>query len=254
MKLITFNVNGVRAAIKKGLLEWLDEEQPDVLCLQEIKLFETHLVEHYFTERGYHCYWHPAQKRGYSGVATLSKTEPASVQYGMGIESYDFEGRVLVTEISGITLVNTYFPSGSSAEARQHYKFKFLDDYFVFIDQLKAAGKQVMICGDVNICHQEIDIHNPKRNQLTSGFLIEERYWVTKLLNNGFVDTFRFLNADPHQYTWWTYRAGAREKNLGWRIDYFFMCESLANKLTNATIHNNIYMSDHCPVSITLSR
>lgn len=252
MKLITFNINGIRAGIKKGLVEWLKSENPDVFCLQEIKLSETHLVEEYFTKLGYYCYWHPAQKRGYSGVATFTKNEPSNVYYGMNIETYDFEGRTITVELDGKLIVNTYFPSGSSGELRQDFKFKFLNDYVVFINGLKKLGKPVIICGDVNICHKEIDIHNPKTNKNTSGFLIEERDWVTNFLNSGFVDAFRSVNTEPHNYTWWTYRAGARQKNKGWRIDYFFVDKNIKNTIKNAQIHRDIFMSDHCPVSIDI--
>lgn len=253
MKVITFNINGIRAGIKKGLVEWLISENPDVFCLQEIKLSETHLVEEHFTKLGYHCYWYPAQKRGYSGVATFTKNEPSNVYYGMNIETYDSEGRTITVELDGKLIVNTYFPSGSSGELRQDFKFKFLDDYVVFIDSLRKLGKPIIICGDINICHKEIDIHNPKTNKNTSGFLIEERDWITNFLNSGFVDAFRSVNKEPHNYTWWTYRAGARQKNKGWRIDYFFVDRKTENTIKNAQIHRDVFMSDHCPVSIDIT-
>lgn len=253
MKLITFNINGVRAGIKKGLIEWLKEESPDVFCLQEIKLFETHLVESNFKELGYHCYWYPAQKRGYSGVATFTKSKPTAVYYGMNIESYDNEGRTITVELNGKLIVNTYFPSGSSGEERQSFKFKFLNDYNVFINDLKKKGLPLIVCGDVNICHKEIDIHNPKSNKNTSGFLIEERNWITTFLNSGFIDAFRKVNVEPHNYTWWTYRAGARQNNKGWRIDYFFVDETIQNEIKKSQIHSDVFMSDHCPVSLDIT-
>ncbi|MFB0947812.1 MAG: exodeoxyribonuclease-3 [Spirosomataceae bacterium] len=252
MKLITFNINGVRSGIKKGVIEWLKTENPDVFCLQEIKLAETHLVEKHFTDCGYHCHWYPAQKRGYSGVATFTKVKPAKVYYGMNIEPYDFEGRTITIELENKLIVNTYFPSGSSGDLRQGFKFKFLDDYSVFINDLRKLNKPIIICGDVNICHQEIDIHNPKTNKNTSGFLMEEREWITKLLDSGFVDAFRFIDTEPHNYTWWTYRAGARQNNKGWRIDYFFVDKNIENEIKNTQIHADIFMSDHCPVSLDI--
>lgn len=252
MKLITFNINGIRSGIKKGLIEWLKTENPDVFCLQEIKLSETHLVENQFTELGYHCHWYPAQKRGYSGVATFTKTKPTNVIYGMNIEPYDFEGRTVTVQIAGKLIVNTYFPSGSSGDARQEFKFKFLNDYTVYINELKKLNLPIIVCGDVNICHEEIDIHNPKSNKNTSGFLMEERDWVTGFLSMGFVDAFRTINTEPHNYTWWTYRAGARQNNKGWRIDYFFVDKNIRNGIKNAQIHSEVFMSDHCPVSIDI--
>lgn len=254
MKLITFNINGIRSGIKKGMLEWLTTEQPDVLCLQEIKLAETELVENQFKELGYECFWHPAKKRGYSGVATLTKITPVNVYYGMGNDLYDDEGRSLIMEFDNFLLVNTYFPSGSSGELRQQFKYSFLDDYTIFIDSLKSSyGKPLIICGDVNICHLEIDIHNPKSNKNTSGFLPAEREWVSNFLNAGYVDAFRKYNAEPHNYTWWTYRAGARQNNKGWRIDYFFVDQNIENKIENSRILSNVVMSDHCPVTLNIS-
>lgn len=253
MKLVTFNINGIRSGIKKGFLEWLVTEKPEVVCLQEIKLAESHLVEDDFKSLGYACFWYPAQKRGYSGVAILTKVIPKNVIYGMGNELYDQEGRCLTVEFDEFILVNTYFPSGSSGEERQQYKLDFLDDYIPFIDSLRQHNKPLIICGDVNICHQEIDIHNPKSNKNTSGFLPKEREWVTNFLNEGFVDAFRELNKEPHQYTWWTYRARARKNNKGWRIDYFFVENNIKNRIENSQILSKVVMSDHCPVSLNIS-
>ena len=253
MKLITFNINGIRSGIKKGITEWLVAENPDVLCLQEIKLSETEVVEDLFKALGYECFWHPAEKRGYSGVATLTKIPPKNVYYGMGIDVYDSEGRNLIVEYDNLILVNTYFPSGSSGEDRQRFKYKFLDDYLPFIDSLRKYEKPMIICGDVNICHQEIDIHNPKSNKNTSGFLQDERDWVSRFLDSGFVDAFRKCNVEPHHYTWWTFRAGARQKNKGWRIDYFFVEKNIENKIKSSHILNNVFMSDHCPVTLNIS-
>jgi exodeoxyribonuclease III len=252
MKIISFNVNGVRAALKKGLIEWLTTENPDVLCLQEIKLFETEIVEHLFTEIGFHCYWMPAQKKGYSGVAILTKIKPLTVEYGLNIENFDFEGRVISTVFDSFRLICAYFPSGTTGGIRQEVKMQFLDAFYVYVNNLLEKGEKLVICGDVNICHEEIDIHNPKSNKNSSGFLPEERSWVTNFLGSGFVDVFRHLHKEPHNYTWWSYRAGSKTKNLGWRIDYFFTSQSLLNYLTSAQIHPEILMSDHCPISLEL--
>lgn len=254
MKIVSFNVNGIRSALSKGLLEWLKSENPDILCLQEIKLSETELVESFFKEIDYHCYWYPAQKKGYSGVAILTKIEPISINYGLGLEKHDNEGRTLIADYKDFTLFSMYFPSGSSGDERQDVKMEFLNDFYEFIKTYQAnhPDKKLVICGDVNICHQEIDIHNPKSNAKTSGFLPEERAWLSKFLELGFVDTFRAFNSDPHQYSWWSYRAGSRGKNLGWRIDYLFASNSLRENLLHGQIHQEVVMSDHCPVSLHL--
>jgi exodeoxyribonuclease-3 len=253
MKIATYNVNGVRAALKKGLLEWLDDAQPDVLCLQEVKALEQDVDLTPFRERGYaHIHWFPAQKKGYSGVATLSKIAPSAVHYGLGHAQHDAEGRLLRTDFGDLTLINAYFPSGSSGEERQAYKYEWLRDFQAWIDVLRQTRPQLLIGGDVNICHRPIDIHNPVANKNTSGFLPEERAWVDEFLASGFVDAFRQFSDTPHQYTWWTYRAGARERNVGWRIDYFFASQALAPRLRGCTIHPEAKQSDHCPVMVAL--
>lgn len=252
MKLISFNVNGIRSALNKGFKEWFIEQNPDILCLQEIKLSETELVEPLFTALGYHCYWHPAKKRGYSGVAILSKVAPEQVSFGMDIEKYDQEGRVIVADYQHFSIICAYFPSGTTGDERQSVKISFLEDFYHFIDAKLKHTDKLIICGDVNICHTEIDIHNPKSNARTSGFLPEERAWVSRFLNIGMVDTFRHFNKDPHHYSWWSYRAAARQKNLGWRIDYFFSSTQMTDLLADAKIHSEVIMSDHCPVSLHL--
>jgi exodeoxyribonuclease-3 len=253
MKIVSFNVNGIRSALSKGLKEWFIEQNPDILCLQEIKLSETELVEPIFLELGYHCYWYPAQKKGYSGVAIISRIAPDNITFGMNIEKYDNEGRVIVADYQHFSLLCAYFPSGTTGDERQSVKMSFLDDIYTYIEQkIKSGTGNLIICGDVNICHTEIDIHNPKSNAKTSGFLPEERAWVTKFLDTGMIDTFRHFNSDPHNYTWWSYRAGARPKNLGWRIDYFFSTGQMVDLLMNAKIHANVFMSDHCPISLEL--
>lgn len=252
MKIISYNVNGVRSAINKGLITWLKTSNPDILCLQEIKLSETELVSPLFEELGYHCYWYPAQKRGYSGVAILSKTKPNNVQYGIGNSLFDDEGRILRADFDTFSILSMYFPSGSSGDERQGLKMTFLDDFLVYVQELQKELPNLIISGDVNICHREIDIHNPKGNANSSGFLPEERTWVGKFLDTGYVDTFRHFNQEPHHYTWWSYRAGAKQKNLGWRIDYHFATESLKSRLTSAAIHPDQLMSDHCPIELNL--
>jgi exodeoxyribonuclease-3 len=253
MNITTFNVNGIRSALNKGLEDWLKSHNPDVLCLQEIKLSETDLVEPIFLSLGYHCHWYPAQKKGYSGVALLSKEKPLEVKYGVGINQYDSEGRTITATFEKFHVMSAYFPSGTTGDVRQEIKMTFLNDIFNYIHSLEKSDKPIFICGDVNICHTEIDIHNPKSNANTSGFLPSERAWVGKFLDSGFIDCFRLLNTDPHHYTWWSYRAGARPKNLGWRIDYIFVNESHKNIISNSKIHTDIVMSDHCPVSVDLN-
>lgn len=252
MKIISYNVNGVRSAINKGLITWLKSSNPDILCLQEIKLSETELVSPLFEELGYYCYWYPAQKRGYSGVAILSKTKPNNVQYGIGNSLFDDEGRILRADFDTFSILSMYFPSGSSGDERQGLKMTFLDDFLVYVQELQKELPHLIISGDVNICHREIDIHNPKGNANSSGFLPEERAWVGKFLDTGYVDTFRHFNQEPNHYTWWSYRAGAKQKNLGWRIDYHFATESLKNRLASAAIHPDQLMSDHCPIELNL--
>jgi len=253
MKITTFNVNGIRSALNKGLEEWLKDHNPDILCLQEIKLSETERVEPIFTTLGYHCYWYPAQKKGYSGVAILSKTKPEHITYGIGINQYDAEGRTIIATFEKFHVVCAYFPSGTTGDIRQDIKMRFLDDMYTFIHSFEKSNKPLLLCGDVNICHKEIDIHNPKSNANSSGFLPEERAWVGKFIDSGFIDCYRHKNTNPHQYTWWSYRAGARGKNLGWRIDYIFASADLEQTIINSSIHADVIMSDHCPVSVEIS-
>ncbi len=252
MKIISYNVNGVRSAINKGLITWLKTNNPDILCLQEIKLSETELVSPLFEELGYYCYWYPAQKRGYSGVAILTKVKPNNIQYGIGNPLFDDEGRIIRADFDTFSILSMYFPSGSSGDERQGMKMVFLNDFYIYIKELQKEFPNLIISGDVNICHREIDIHNPKGNANSSGFLPEERAWVGKFLDSGFVDSFRHFNQEPNHYTWWSYRAGAKQKNLGWRIDYHFISESLKNNLISANIHPDQLMSDHCPIELNL--
>lgn len=253
MKIITYNVNGLRAAIRKGLIDWFKATDPDILCLQEIKCLPEDIDEKVFEELGYKCYWFPAEKKGYSGVATISKISPQSVCVGCDIDLYDREGRILRLDFETFSVVNVYMPSGSAGDERQRFKLKWLDDFYDYIMLLKQTLPNLIICGDYNICHRPIDIHNPKANANSSGFTPEERNWMAKYFESGFVDAFRQFNPEPHQYTWWSYRAGARKKNLGWRIDYHSVTETIANKLKRVAILKEAYHSDHCPVLLEIS-
>ncbi|MCI5058033.1 MAG: exodeoxyribonuclease III [Flavobacteriales bacterium] len=252
-KIVSYNVNGIRAAIKKGFLEWLEAENPDILCLQETKIQAEQVPLALFIELGYeYSYWEFAKKKGYSGVALLCKKEPNHVEYGMGNEKYDDEGRVIRVDYDDFSVISAYFPSGTTGDIRQDFKYEFLDDFKAYISKLRKQLPKLIISGDYNICHTEIDIHNPKSNKNSSGFLPEERAWVTSFLKDGFIDTFRHFNKDPHHYSWWSYRANARNNNKGWRIDYNMATSELKEHLTSASILTEAIHSDHCPVSVEL--
>lgn len=253
MKIISYNVNGIRAAISKGFLTWLEQANPDVICLQEIKAMKEQVPVEEFEKLGYiHHYWFSAQKKGYSGVAVLSKIEPKNVVFGTEIEHMDFEGRNLRLDFEEFSVMSLYLPSGTNS-ARLDHKFMYMDDFQNHISKLKEEIPNLIICGDYNICHEAIDIHDPVRLKTTSGFLPEERQWIDIFMKNGFVDTFRHLNKEPHNYTWWSYRAGARGNNKGWRIDYILITKSLENKLERALILSDAKHSDHCPVMIEIN-
>ena len=254
MKIISYNINGIRAGIKKGFLDWLKEENPDIICLQEVKAELDQVPLESFEEIGYSVVgWNSAQKKGYSGVATLAKSNLFKETIkGIGIDKYDAEGRLLLHIGNKFSLINSYFPSGTSGDERQSFKYEWLDDFFTYIINLKDEVPNIVICGDFNVCHKEIDIHNPKSNKNSSGFLPEEREWMTKFFSNGFVDAFRHLNPEPHNYTWWSYRANARAKNLGWRIDYFAVDENFIQSVQKVDILSDVKHSDHCPVKIVL--
>ena len=252
MRVITYNVNGIRAAMNKDLVGWLKASNPDVLCLQEVKATPDQVNTAEFEALGYHLYWYPAQKKGYSGVAIFTKIKPKHVEYGCGIDAYDFEGRVIRADFEDFSVMSVYHPSGSSGDERQIFKYKWLADFQIYIDDLKAKIPNLILCGDYNICHKPIDIHNPKSNANTSGFLPEEREWMEKFLQSGFTDSFRHFNNEPHQYSWWSYRAGSRGKNLGWRIDYNLVSNHLNEKLKRAVILPDAVHSDHCPVLLEI--
>lgn len=250
--IISYNINGIRAAFKKGLAEWISDLGPDIVCLQEIKANPDQFNQQAFNEIGYECYINSAERPGYSGVAILSRHKPNTVHYGCGIKEIDFEGRILRLDFDNFSVMSVYFPSGSSGEIRQDFKLKFLTKFKLYIEKLKKDFPNLIISGDFNICHTELDIHNPIRNKNTSGFLPEERTWLTEFLALGFIDSFRYLNSKPNNYTWWSYRANARDKNLGWRIDYNMVSSSLLPRIRRALILSEVKHSDHCPVLVQI--
>jgi exodeoxyribonuclease-3 len=252
MKIITYNVNGIRAAIQKGFFDWLQEADPDILLLQETKAQPEQIPVLDFEMMGYRTFWHSAQKKGYSGVAILTKKDPDKVVIGMGIKEYDDEGRFLRADYGDLSVVSVYHPSGSSGEHRQGFKMKWLDDFHQYVNELKKVRPNLIISGDYNICHTAIDIHDPIGNARNSGFLPEERQWMTKFIDSGFIDTFRHFNKDPHHYTWWSYRVDARPRNLGWRIDYHMVTHNLADRLLGASILPDAVHSDHCPAVLEI--
>ena len=252
MKLLSWNVNGIRAAVKKGFLEYLEDENPEIICIQETKAHKEQLTSEILEDHGYFTYWHSGQKKGYSGVATFCKEEPLYIQEGIGIKKYDDEGRVLITEHNKFLLYNIYFPNGQKNEERLKYKLDFYDDLLPLINDQVESGNNVIVTGDWNTAHQPIDLARPNENKNTSGFMPIEREKVDKYILNGWVDTFRLFHEEGGRYSWWTYRFGARDRNIGWRIDYFFVNEGMVEICTDADIHQNIFGSDHCPVSLIL--
>ncbi|MEN9415268.1 MAG: hypothetical protein RLZ62_1572 [Bacteroidota bacterium] len=250
--IISYNINGLRAAIGKGLWDWLEAERPDVLCLQEIKAQPEDVPLLELEALGYRHYWRPAEKKGYSGVATFSLLPADHVVYSCGIEEYDREGRILRTDFGDWTLLNCYFPSGTTGEERQAFKMVFLDKFFDFALRLREERPNLIIVGDYNIAHKEIDIHDPKGNKKSSGFLPEERAWMSKWLENGFTDAFRHKNPELAEYSWWTFRAGARSKNKGWRIDYQSVSDPLKDKIISVNQLTSVTHSDHCPVKMVI--
>ncbi len=251
-KIISYNVNGIRAAMTKGFMDWLKTVNPDIVCIQETKAQPDQIPVFEFQEAGYHTYAFSAQKKGYSSVAILSKIEPDNVIYGMGIEKYDNEGRFLRADFGDISVVSVYHPSGSSGDERQAFKMVWYEDFTNYIEELKKSRPNLILCGDYNVCHKAIDIHDPVRNATSSGFLPEERAWMESFLQTGFIDSFRYFNNQPKNYTWWSYRANARSKNLGWRIDYQLITKSLEKQLKRAVILPDAMHSDHCPIMIEI--
>ena len=251
MKIISYNVNGIRAAVNKGFIDWLTIANPDVICLQEIKALKEQLDLSVFESAGYkYHYWFSAQKKGYSGVAILSKTEPNHVEFGTGIEHMDFEGRNLRADFDGVSVMSMYLPSGTNME-RLEFKFNYMDEIHEYLNNLRKSIPNLVVCGDYNICHEEIDIHNPKMKNV-SGFLPEERQWLGGFIESGFIDSFRYLNNDLQQYSWWSYRANARANNKGWRLDYAMVAKPLQENIKRAVILSEAEHSDHCPILVEI--
>ncbi|MDC1325081.1 exodeoxyribonuclease III [Ulvibacter sp.] len=251
MKIISYNVNGIRAAMRKGFIEWLKQANPDVICIQETKATKDQVEVEQIEQAGYHHYWFSADKKGYSGVAIFSKVKPNHVEYGTGISHMDFEGRNIRLDFDKVSVMSLYLPSGSNV-SRIEYKYKFMDDFLEYVNQLKKDIPNLVICGDYNICHEAIDIHDPVRNKKVSGFLPEERDWMGRFIGSGFIDSFRYFTKDPHHYTWWSYRANSRANNKGWRIDYNMVSQPLQENLNRAVILAEAKHSDHCPLLVEL--
>ena len=253
MRITTWNVNGLRALLRKGAFDWVKEYSPDAVCLQEIKARPDQLSEEELAVfEGYHTAWNPAERPGYSGVLTLVKDDQVEHELGFGVERFDVEGRVVQTKFKDFRLFNVYFPNGSRDHSRVPYKLDFYADLLKLCDGLHKKGEKVVICGDINTAHQEIDLKNHKTNHKTTGFLPEERAWITKYLEHGLVDAFRELYPDKEQYTWWSFIGNARSRNVGWRLDYFMISEGLMPKVKDVVIHDQVEGSDHCPVTFIL--
>jgi exodeoxyribonuclease-3 len=253
LKIVSWNVNGVRAAHKKGFMDWVRREEPDILCIQETKAQEEQLVDELRKPEGYGAFFVSAERKGYSGVALYTKPEPLGVEDSFGDERFVPEGRTLVADYGDFLLFNVYFPNGKASKERLRYKMDFYESFLDRVGGLYEEGRRIIVCGDVNTAHREIDLARPKENEKVSGFLPEERAWIDRFVESGFSDTFRLLNGDSVQYTWWDMKTRARDRNIGWRIDYFFVSDNLKEKILDATILSDVQGSDHCPIAITLS-
>lgn len=252
--LYSWNVNGLRAVSGKGFLNWLQTAKPDILCLQETKCHPQQIEQAIRTPEGYYTYWASAQKKGYSGVALYTRQQPNSVQIGLGIAEYDQEGRTIIADYDDFVFIGAYFPNGSRDHSRVPFKMAYKASFLAYCNQLRDQGKSVIFCGDVNTAHQEIDLARPKQNQKTTGFLPEERAWIDDVIAAGYIDTFRHLHpTQTDAYSWWSYIGGRRQRNVGWRLDYFFITSDLQPRLLEAAIHTDVMGSDHCPVSLTLA-
>lgn len=253
MRIITYNVNGIRSAIRKGFIDWLSTDPAEIICLQETKAHQDDVDHELISRLGYNHYWYSAKKKGYSGVSVFTKIQPLQVHYGSGQMQSDTEGRIIRLDFPFFTLINAYFPSGSSGDIRQQYKYQWLDEFREYLTGLRSQGLKLVVCGDYNICHKPIDIHNPVSNKNSSGFLPDERAWMDRFFESGFVDTFRHYHTEPHHYSWWSFRANSRERNKGWRIDYINVSADLKETLRDASILPHIKHSDHCPVYLEMA-
>lgn len=251
IKILSYNINGIRAALKKNLLNWIKDYDPDIVCFQEIKANEDQFDKSLFSDLGYYNYWFSAQKKGYSGVGIITKIKPENVTYGTGIDYMDFEGRNLRVDFKKFSVMSLYLPSGTNIN-RLNFKFQYMDDFKTYINNLKSKVPNLIVGGDFNICHKAIDIHDPIRNAKVSGFLPEERDWIDNFIKDGFIDSFRIFNNSPHNYSWWSYRANSRNNNKGWRIDYLLAVEKLKKNITQSYILNDVVHSDHCPIGLNL--
>ncbi len=255
LRIISYNVNGIRAAMKKGFIEWLKTNPADIICVQETKASKDDVDYKQFTDLGFHDYWFSAQKKGYSGVAVFTKIKPDNVEYGTGHKVSDDEGRVIQLDFGDIRLINAYFPSGTSGDERQTFKYAWLDQFLNYLNTLRKKHPKLILCGDYNIAHKEIDIHDPKGNKNSSGFLPDERIWMDKFFLNNWIDTFRIIHQEPHRYSWWSQRfPTVRLQNKGWRIDYISVTENLKNNIVDAEIYPDVKQSDHCPVYLEIKR
>lgn len=252
MEIVTFNVNGLRAILKKNFMDWFKNQNPDILCLQEIKASKEQVKGDIIEVEDYNAYWNSAERPGYSGIITFSKEKPVDIQFGLGIDRLNKEGRLILTKFPEFTILNVYFPNGKMSDERLKFKLDYYDAFLEFSEDLKKNGEELIITGDFNTAHKEIDLANPKENEKYSGFLPIEREWMDKFVSYGYIDTFRHFHPDPEQYTWWTYRFKARERNIGWRIDYFFVTEGLIDKVQDSTILKDVYGSDHAPILLKL--
>ena len=251
IKILSYNINGIRAALRKNLLDWIKDYNPDIVCFQEIKANDDQFDKSLFEDLGYYNYWFSAQKKGYSGVGIITKIKPLNVEYGTGIKYMDFEGRNLRVDFKNFSVMSLYLPSGTNIN-RLAFKFKYMDDFKTYINNLISKVPNLIIGGDFNICHKAIDIHDPIRNAKVSGFLPEERDWIDSFIEYGFVDSFRIFNNSPHNYSWWSYRANSRNNNKGWRIDYLLAAEKLKNNIIESYILDDVVHSDHCPIGLNL--
>jgi exodeoxyribonuclease III len=252
LRILCWNVNGVRAVYKKGFNEWFIKDDPDILCLQETKATRKQFPADIRSMKNYHTYFSSAEKKGYSGVAVYSKIKPNKVDKGFGIPEFDREGRTLIVDYGDFVLFNIYFPNGKMSPERLQFKMEFYQSFLEYADRLKDQGKNIIVCGDVNTAHKEIDLARPKQNEKISGFLPEERAWIDKFLSHGYVDTFREFNKEPEQYSWWSYRTKARERNVGWRLDYFFVNKEFMSHIDSSYILSDVMGSDHAPVGLDI--